>query len=300
MPTSLEYVWDNYDAMRKPLLTWLVTTAQNADPEDHGVAALAELTVRHGTVDYLTELGELVGSSRPEVLGAVLEKAVRNEHVGRLAWAAPYGWAEQKSYAPAVIALCQRILEDSSVGTSLAKRAMMRLRRVAHKNTDAAGQVLTAFDDLAQHPTVTQRLVGEVQGRQQGKVSARSGSPAFLALMTVRRDGAPWLVSTPPQDIDVQQALNSLLSSSDTAAQVISRLTDWIRSCAGDPSAYTQLRGQLLPALRGHNMFESGMKLMNELRGISTADGVSVAEDFYNHLVDSRLRTVFPLEENLT
>ncbi|MGW3027794.1 hypothetical protein [Streptomyces sp. NPDC001221] len=99
MPTSLEYVWDNYDAMRKPLLTWLVTTAQNADPEDHGVAALAELTVRHGTVDYLTELGELVGSSRPEVLGAVLEKAVRNEHVGRLAWAAPYGWAEQKSYA---------------------------------------------------------------------------------------------------------------------------------------------------------------------------------------------------------
>ncbi|MEU5211229.1 hypothetical protein [Streptomyces sp. NPDC020742] len=296
----LEYVWDNYDAMRKPLLTWLVTTAQNADPEDHAVAALAELTVRHGTVDYLTELGELVGSSQPEVLGAVLEKAVRNEHVGRLAWAALYGWAEQKSYAPAVIALCQRILEDSSVASSLAKRAMVRLRRVAHKNTDAAGQVLAAFDDLAQRPTVIKRLVSEVQGWQQGKVSARSGSLAFLALMTVRPDSAPWLVCTPPQDIDVQQALNSLLSSSDTAAQVISRLTDWVRSCAGDPSAYTQLRGQLLPALRGHNMFEAGMKLMNELRGLSTADGVSVADDFYNHLVDSRLRTVFPLEENLT
>ncbi|MDT0408311.1 MULTISPECIES: hypothetical protein [Streptomyces] len=296
----LEYVWDNYDVMRKPLLTWLVATAQSTDPEDHAVAALAELTVRHGTVSYLTELGELVSSSKPEVLGAVLEKAVRNEHVGRLAWAALYGWAAQRSYAPAVIALCQRILEDSSTVTSLAKRAMVRLRRVAHKNADAAGQVLAAYDDLVQHPTVAVRLVAEVQGWQQGKASARGGALAFLALMTVRRDDAPWLVCAPPPDIDVQRALNNLLSSSDTAAQVTSRLTDWIRSCAGDPSAYTQLRGQLLPALRGHNMFEAGMKLMNELRGISTVEGVSVADDFYNHLVDSRLRPVFPLEESLT
>lgn len=298
----LEYVWDNYDVMREPLLTWLVATAQSAYPEDQAVAALAELTVRHGTVDYLTTLGELVGSSHPKVLGAVMESAVRNEHVGRLAWEALYGWAEQKSYAPAVIALCRGILEDSSVAASLAKRAMVRLRRVAHKNTDATvvSQVLAAFDALAQHRTVAQRLAGEVQGWQQGKVSsARSGALAFLALMTVRHDGTPWLVGSPPTDIGVQRAVHDLLSSSDTAAEVISRLTDWIRSCAGDPSAYTQLRDQLLPALSGHNMFEAGMKLMNELRGVSTAEGVSVADDFYNHLVDSRLHTVFPLEESL-
>ncbi len=297
----LEYVWDNYDVMRKPLLTWLVATAQNPDPEDRAVAALAELTVRHGTVDYLTTLGELVGSSQPKVLGAVLERAVRDEHVGRLAWEALYGWAEKESYAPAVVALCRRILEDSSVATSLTKRAMVRLRRVAHKNTDGAviGQVLAAFDDLVQHPTVAQRLVGEVHGWQQGKVSARSGALAFLALMTVDRDGAPWLVCTPPTEIDVQRAVRDLLSSSDTATEVISRLTDWICSCADDPSVYTQLRDRLLPALRGHNMFEAGMKLMNRLRDISTAEGVSVADDFYNHLVDRRLHAVFPLEENI-
>ncbi|MFJ2554062.1 MULTISPECIES: hypothetical protein [unclassified Streptomyces] len=298
----LEYVWDNYDVMRKPLLSWLVATAQGDDPEDHAVAALAELTVRHGTVDYLTTLGELVGSSHPKVLGAVMDSAVRNEHVGRLAWQALYGWAEQKSYAPAVIALCRRVLEESSVDTSLAKRAMVRLRRAAHKNTDTtvASQILSAFDALAQNPTVAHRLVREVQGWQEGKgSSARSGALAFLALMTVRHDGTPQLVCSPPTDINVQRAVHDLLSSSETASEVISRLTDWIRSCADDPSAYTQLRDQLLPALRGHNMFEAGMKLMNELRGVSTAEGVSVADDFYNHLVDSRLRTVFPLEENL-
>ncbi|MEU9145409.1 hypothetical protein [Streptomyces sp. NPDC048349] len=294
----LEYVWDNYDVMRRPLLNWLVATVQNADPEDHAVAALAELTVRHGTVDYLTTLGELVGSSQPKVLGAVMERAVRNEHVGRLAWEALYGWAEQKSYAPAVIALCRRILEDSSAATSLAKRAMVRLRRVAHKHTDdtIVSQVLGAFDALVHNPTVAQRLAGEVHSWQQGKVSARSGALAFLALMTARRDDTPWLVCSPPTDIDVPRAIHDLLSSSATAALVISRLTDWIRFCAGHPNSYKQLRDQLLPALRGHNMFEAGMQLMNELRDISTAEGVSVADDFYNHLVDSRLHTVFPLE----
>ncbi|MGV9653386.1 hypothetical protein [Streptomyces sp. NPDC003554] len=298
----LEYVWDNYDVMREPLLTWLVATAQGDHPEDHAVAALAELTVRHGTVDYLTSLGNLVGSSHPKVLGAVMDSAVRNEHVGRLAWQALYGWAEQKSYAPAVIALCRRILEDSSITTSLAKRAMVRLRRAAQKNTDptVVSQVLAAFDALVQHPTVAHRLVEEVQGWQQGKGSStRSGKLAFLALMTVRHDGTPQLVCSPPTDINVQQAVHDLLSSSDTAAEVISRLTDWIRSCASDPSAYTQLRDRLLPALSGHNMFEASWRFMNELRGISTAEGVSVADDFHNHLVDSRLRTVFPLEENL-
>lgn len=175
----LEYVWDNYDVMREPLLTWLVATAQSTDPDDHAVTALAELTVRHGSADYLTTLGSLVGSSSPKVLGAVMESAVRNEHVGRLVWEALYGWAEKESYAPIVIALCRRVLEDSSVATSLAKRAMVRLRRVAHKNTDAAvvGQVQAAFDALLRHPAVVQRLAGEVRGWQQGKVSsARSGA----------------------------------------------------------------------------------------------------------------------------
>ncbi|MGW0673095.1 hypothetical protein [Streptomyces sp. NPDC002746] len=298
----LEYVWDNYEAMREPLLNWLVETAQNADPEDHAVAALAELTVRHGSVDYLTTLGGLVGSSQPKVLGAVMESAVRNEHVGRLAWEALYGWAEKESYAPAVIALCRRILVDSSVATSLAKRAMVRLRRVAHKNTDptVVSQVQAAFDSLVQHSTVAQRLAGEVQSWQQGKVSsARSGALAFLALMTVHHDGTPWLVDSPPTGIDVQRAVHDLLSSSETAAEVISRLTAWILTCADDPNAYTQLRDQLLPALRGHNMFAASWRFMNELRGISTVEGVSVADDFHNHLVDSRLRTVFPLETTL-
>ncbi|MFE0681224.1 hypothetical protein ACFW17_10505 [Streptomyces sp. NPDC058961] len=298
----LEYVWDNYDVMREPLLAWLVASAQSAEPEDHAVAALAELTVRHGSVDYLTTLGDQVGSSHPKVLGAVMESAVRNEHVGRLAWEALYGWAERESYAPTVIALCQRVLEDSSVATSLAKRAMVRLRRVAHKNTGTTviGQVQAAFDALAQHSTIGHRLAGEVQSWQQGKVSsARSGALAFLALMTRQHDGMPWLVASPPTEIDVQRGVHDLLSSTETAAEATSRLTDWIRTCADDLSAYTQLRDLLLPALRGHNMFEAGWRFMSGLRGISTVEGVSAADDFYNHLVDSRMRTVFPLEEDL-
>ncbi|MFE3637498.1 hypothetical protein [Streptomyces sp. NPDC059168] len=291
----LEYVWDNYDVMREPLLAWLLTTAQSADPEDRAVDALAQLTVRHGTMDYLAVLGDLARTSHPEVLGAVMESAVRNEHIGRLAWEALYRWAGQDDYAPTVIALCRRILEDSSVTTAHAKRAMVRLRRVAHTAGDdtVRQQVLGAFEALVHQPAA-QRLADEVRGWQQGKVSARSGALAFLALMSAEHDGTPWLVSAPPPGINVPRAVRDLLSSAETAAEVIARLTLWIRASVIDSGAYTRLRDQLLPALRGYNMFDAGMSLMQELRDISTTEGVSVAADYYDHLVDSRLHRVFP------
>ncbi|MFD7817625.1 hypothetical protein ACFV6E_32595 [Streptomyces sp. NPDC059785] len=293
----LEYVWDNYDVMRTPLLAWLLATAQSPDPDDRAVDALAQLTVRHGTTDYLTTLGDLARASHPEVLGTVMESAIRNEHIGRLAWEALYQWAAQDGYAPTVIALCRRILEDSSVTTAHARRAMVRLRRVAHKAGDHAvrGQVLDAFDALVQQPTATQHLMNEVRSWQDGKVSAaRSGALAFLALMSAEHEGIPWLVSAPPPGIDAQQAVHDLLKSPETTTEVIARLTLWIRTSATDPGAYTRLRDQLLPALRGHRMLDAGMRLMQELRDISTTEGVSAADDFYDHLVDNRVQGVFP------
>ncbi|MGY0055102.1 hypothetical protein ACWY4P_00675 [Streptomyces sp. LZ34] len=294
----LEYVWDNYDVMRKPLLTWLIGSADDTDLEDRAVEALADLTMRHGTADHLNVLGGIAYASKPGVLSAVMESAVHNEHIGRLAWATLYRWAGQDEYAPAVISLCRRILEEASVTTSTAKMAMVRLRRIAHITRDIAirGSVLAAFEDIAQRPVGATRLVTEVRDWQQDKASARGGSLAFLALMAAGDDGTPWLMSETAPDIDVQRAVQDLLSAPDTAAEIIPRLTVWVRACADNPDAYTRLRDRLLPSLRGHKMFQAGMALMRELEGISTADGVSVADDFYHHLVDTRLQAVFPLK----
>ncbi|MGI5473260.1 hypothetical protein [Streptomyces sp. CA-132043] len=249
-------------------------------------------------MDYLDTLGEIASSDSPKVLGTVMDSAVRSEHIGRLAWEALYRWAEKDAYAKAVITLCQRILEDTSATTVMAKRAMVRLRRVAHTTGDPAtrNRVLEAFTKIARDAAGATRLSDEVRHWQQGKVTARSGSLAFLALMAADEDDAPRLLTAPPQDIDVPRAVHDLLSDAETATEIIPRLTTWIRACAADPTAYTQLRERLLPALRGHNMFEAGMNLMQELRGITTTDGVSVADDFYRHLVDPRLQAVFPLK----
>ncbi|BBJ37426.1 hypothetical protein SSPO_001440 [Streptomyces antimycoticus] len=294
----LEYVWDNYDVMRKPLLTWLIESADNTDLEDRAVEALADLTMRHGTADHLNVLGSIACPGKPGVLSAVMESAVHNEHIGRLAWATLYRWAGQDEYAPAVISLCRRILEEGSVTTSTAKMAMVRLRRIAHTTRDAATRdsVLAAFEGIAQTPAGATRLVTEVRDWQQDKASARGGSLAFLALMSAGSDGTPWLMSATAPDIDVQRAVQNLLSAPDTATEIIPRLTAWVRACADDPDAYTRLRDRLLPSLRGHKMFQAGMALMRELEGISTTDGISAADDFYHHLVDTRLQAVFPLK----
>ncbi|UFR07123.1 hypothetical protein KBP30_40985 [Streptomyces sp. Go40/10] len=162
----LEYVWDNYQAMREAMLAWLVQSAAGDSAADLSVAALSALVLRHGTTAHLTTLGAIARESHPDLLSAVLDVAVHDEHVGRLAWDILYRWAEQKPYAPTV---------------------------------------------------------------------------------------------------------------------------------APDPASYGRLRAQLLPALRGHNMFRAGMELMKALTDVTTPQGVNAGEDFYQHLVDHRLQPVFSL-----
>ncbi|MGW2911297.1 hypothetical protein ACWC9X_12710 [Streptomyces asoensis] len=293
----LEYVWDNYDVMRDPLIAWLVGTAADASTEDRAVQVLTELTLRHGTVEYLDRLGKITSGVRPDVLGTVMDNAVRDEHVGRLAWSMLYRWAGGRSaYAAVVIEVCRRILQEPDVTASATKMAMVRLRRVTQSSDDpdTRRSVLTVFQELAGQPEVKRRLVAEVRSWQQDKGSARSGGLAFMALTFLNDNGMPWLMTPSASDIDTVRAVHDLLKDPDTTTEIIPRLTAWIRACADDPELYPQLRDQLLPALRGHNMFQAGASLMQELQGLSTTEGASVADDFYHHLVDVRLRSVFP------
>ncbi|MET8205863.1 hypothetical protein ABZT51_07405 [Streptomyces sp. NPDC005373] len=293
----LEYVWDNYEAMREAMLAWLVQSAAGDSARDLSVAALSTLVLRHGTTAHLNTLGAIARDSHPDLLSAVLDVAVHDEHVGRLAWDVLYRWAEQKPYAPTVISTCRRVLHDDAANASTAKRAMVRLRRIAHTTSepDLRRDVLEAFEDLAGQPTGTARLVAEVRDWQESQASPKSGSLAFLALMPVQDNGMPWLMSDRAPDIDVQQALQDLLSSPETTAEAIPYLTGWIRTCAPDPASYGRLGDQLLPALRGHNMFHAGMELMKALADVTTPQGINAGEDFYQHLVDHRLQPVFSL-----
>ncbi|MET7639485.1 hypothetical protein [Streptomyces sp. NPDC005438] len=297
----IEYVWDNYEFLREPLLAWLVeTSTDNGDAKKRAVETLSYLAVRHGSIDYLSTLGKSAASA-PDVFASVMESAVRDEHIGPLAWKTLYRWAGSDTYTEPVILLCQRVLQDP-MSAGAEKRAMVRLRRVAHRSTTDVTRetVLKAFDELAQQDCGIARLVTEVRGWQQKRTSARAGSLAFLALMTVpdneTSSDLPWLVrSASTTEIDVQGAVHDLLVDPQSNDTVILRLVDWISSSSSNEDTYSQLRDTLLPALRRHDMFKAGMTLMRHLEGVCTACGSSAAEDFYQHLVDSRLQPTFPL-----
>ncbi|MEV7783211.1 hypothetical protein [Kitasatospora sp. NPDC088351] len=294
----LEYVWDNYEAIRTPLLGWLAKLAARPDPTDPVVRTLASLALRHGTREHLNKLAEL---TEPDLLGAVLRTAVHDEHVGRLVWATLYQWADTSGSAPTVVSTCRLVLADPEVSSAAAKMAVVRLRRVAQKTTDPAVRqsVLTAFEELARRPAGRARLVTEVRTWQQAKSSSRSGGLAFLALMSVDAPGLPWLLSADASETDAQRALAELLGSTETAIETIPRITDWIRSCANDSDSYGQLRDQLLVPLRGHRMFQAGMDLMKALTGSVTAQGVDIAEDFYQHLVGAPFQKLFTPDDTV-
>ncbi|MFB4420099.1 hypothetical protein C5F59_003280 [Streptomyces sp. QL37] len=292
----LAYVWDNYAVMRAPLLTWLTQPDDGPVSAQPTVDALTGLVLRHGTADHLDTLGSIACDKNPELLGAVLLRAVGDEHVGRAAWATLYRWAGQHQYTRTVVDTCRSVLMEETSGPSAAKMALVRLRRVARKEEDPATRlrVLAVMKELVTRPARTAMLVTEVAAWQAAKVSARSGSLAFLALMEKEHSKVPWLMSEEAVGIDVDRALRDLLGDAATAQEVIPQLTQWVGSYATDAVGYELLRDRLVHILRGNGMFQAYWSFMRALAEAPvTVEGVDVAEDFHQHLVDPRLHSVF-------
>ncbi|MEF9886551.1 hypothetical protein [Streptomyces sp. P9-A4] len=295
----LTYVWDNYEVMRGPLLVWLTQPGDATVSAQPMVGALADLVLRHGNADHLDTLGNIACAKNPVLLGAVLLRAVGDEHAGRAAWATLYRWAGQQEYTRTVVDTCRSVLLDETAGPSAAKMALVRLRRIARKSDDPTTRlrVLSVLKELVSRPARTVMLVAEVAAWQASKVSVRSGSLAFLALMEKEHTKVPWLMSEEAAGIDVDRALRDLLGDAATAQEVIPRLTKWIGSYATDAVGYERLRDRLVDILRGNGLFQAYWAFMRALADAPvTVEGVDVAEDFHRHLVDPRLRSVFALE----
>ncbi|MFI9424642.1 hypothetical protein ACIG54_13900 [Streptomyces achromogenes] len=296
----LTYVWDNYEVMREPMLKWLMS-GEGSEANEHVVDAIAALILRHGNVDHLVQLGTQAFPVKEELLSALLVQAVQDEHIGRQAWGILYGWASGKERAATVVTACRQVLASPDVTSSQARMAMVRLRRAANSGHESAwSEALKAFVEQAQHPAGVARLIAEVRAWQQSGRSRGAGTAAFLALMSVPGT-TPWLLSDEvPSDLDVKRALQDLLGDFTTAPDAINRLTAWIRQSATDPGHYARIRDSLLPVLRGQKIFKASVSLMQALEHVSVDGETNAANDFWDRLVDPRVRSVIQLDRDPT
>ncbi|SCE10064.1 hypothetical protein GA0115239_12054 [Streptomyces sp. BpilaLS-43] len=295
----LTYVWDNYEVMRDPLLKWLLS-GDGSEANVHVVDAVAALTLRHGNLDHLVQLGSPTYPVKEELLSALLVQAVQDEHIGRQAWGILYGWASNKERATTVVTACRQVLNSPDVTSSQARMAMVRLRRAANSGHESArSEAYKVFVEQAQHPAGVVRLLTEVRTWQQSSRSRGSGTAAFLALMSARGATTPWLLSDEvPSEVDVKRALQDLLADIETAPDAIDRLTTWIRQSATDPGTYALVRDRLLPVLRGQKIFKASVSLMQALEHVSVDGEANAANDFWDRLVDPRVRTVIQLNSD--
>ncbi|MCJ1676135.1 hypothetical protein MTF65_01905 [Streptomyces sp. APSN-46.1] len=299
----LTYVWDNYEVMRGPLLKWLVSgdgSSGGSEANEHVVDAIAALTLRHGNVDHLVQLGSPTHPAKKALLSALMVQAVQDEHIGRQAWGILYGWASVKERATTVVATCRQVLNTPAITSSQARMAMVRLRRAANSGHESAwSEALKVFVEQAQHPAGVARLITEVRAWQQSGRSRGAGTAAFLALMSVPGTTTPWLLSDEvPSEVDVKRALQDLLGDIATAPDAINCLTTWIRQSATDPDTYARVRDGLLPVLRGQKIFKASVSLMQALEHVSVDGDTNAANDFWDRLVDPRVRTVIQLNRN--
>ncbi|WP_159057736.1 MULTISPECIES: hypothetical protein [unclassified Streptomyces] len=296
----LTYVWDNYEVMRRPLLQWLVKDG-GASAAAYSVDAVSALVLRQGGTEHLGLLGSVARGAKSDLLPAVMLRAVRDEHIGRRAWGTLYRWAGTQEFAGSVVAICRRVLNDREATASMAKMAMVRLRRVVHASPaeDIGNAVLEVFTELSGQPGGVERLAEEVQAWQDAKASSRAGGLAFLALMSIPQKPLPRLMTDGENlGIDVDRALRDLLGDVSTAPDVIPRLSSWIAASVSDPSAYDEVVARLVPVLRGHRMFQASMDLMQALKEVRTTDGENAGADFYRQLVDKRFRPLISIGES--
>ncbi|MEU2608037.1 hypothetical protein [Streptomyces albus] len=297
----LAYVWDNYEIMRPRLLEWLVKASDATADNDPAINALAQLTFRFGGTKDLSDL-RATALKTPQgdvVLGKVLALNAHDEHTGRLVWATLYSWASQTPVQSVVVSMCRDVLRDPNATLPVSKMAMVRLRRVVQedRNGPARDAVLEAWRTLASDLGRTDLLVDEIQKWQRKATQGAAGKLALLALMPLKRDGIPWLLSDNPPDIDVEAGLRDLFADIELLPETIPVVIDWVRTCAQDTSRYERLRDRLLSPLRDQRVFNAGMQLMQALANVRRPDGGSVGEDLYGRLGDPRLRAVFPLTE---
>ncbi|MFJ3024414.1 hypothetical protein ACIPH4_26205 [Streptomyces tendae] len=65
------------------------------------------------------------------------------------------------------------------------------------------------------------------------------------------------------------------------------------QTVSADPDTYASVRDGLLPVLRGQKIFKASVSLMQALEHISVDGETNAANDFWDRLVDPRVRTVF-------
>lgn len=295
----VSYVWDNYAVTRRPILEWLVDGAGAPGDVATVTETLVTLLTRHSGQDHLNRLRDAaVLAGQPDVLAAVMEAIVHDEHIGRVAWSALYSWATQDNALlhGVVLSACSSVLrKDQSTRTSR-QLALVRLRRIVTKATDPklAQAALDLLSELVRTPDGQAQLINEVTRWQQSRPSM--GELAFLALMELDDSDGPMLLIRTPEGVDVRSGLRRLLTYRDSWPQIVPAVIRWFQTC-DDVDQYTSLRDLVIELLRSGRSFDAGMSLMAQLDSMPAPDDseASIGRQVWEGFVDPHLRSAFPL-----
>jgi hypothetical protein len=294
---ALAYVWDNYELMRSALLSWLVTRAESKRNNNHIVDALSDLILRHGDMSALTQLRPIAlkQTKGADLLARVVARAVRDEHVGPLAWNTLYTWASQSEVHPVVTAVCRGVLEDHDSTPATRRMAIVRLRHVVQSQckNEVRNEVLGVLQVLAKTEEGLDRLMDMIEPWMKSGSTPAAGMLAVLALMPETRDGVPWLLSDNPPAFDVDKALGLVLADKEQWPQAIPYIAEWLHVCVGEDAKYEVVRDRILNRVRLDRAFAAGLQLMSSVGGLHRPDGTAVADDILERFGDPRVLAVF-------
>ncbi|WP_239152527.1 nSTAND3 domain-containing NTPase [Virgisporangium aliadipatigenens] len=290
----VQYVWDNYPAVRSSLVRWLVTIAkEGADQEAIAIKLISMVVRRRQDADFLrTDLARIcTGSDQRRILTEVLIAALEDSHMQRRAERLLYDWAIRIDLQDVVVLSATRMLK-----TNRRDIAVRRLQRVADfdKTPPQVKQTIAAiFKDLATSTQVSNWFQTTSRTWFHNSPDSTASRLALAALLGTRIDGVPWLL-TPEAD---ESAVDSVLGELVSDIEVNEAIAALVRDSSSDDSTYWRVIDKLGTAAVRRGAIAPIINLADRLRDAGRAAGRDPVSDLSTRL---KIRSIIPSDPHRT
>lgn len=218
----IQYVWDNYSAIRNPLTTWLMEFAnEGPDQEDAVVGWLSTVICRRQDVDFLK--GELLKISKKGnrfgVLVGVLKTAAKDPHMQRRCERLLYDWAIRPDLQLVVVDVAASLLK-----TDRREIALRRLQRVTDAETTTPvikSRVAQIFEDVVAETSLRHWFFHTIRSWFRDAPESAASRVAFGVAVGFVDDGTPWLLTPVAEGGDVDRMLIDALSDLECTGQLV-------------------------------------------------------------------------------
>ncbi|MFD4206793.1 serine protease [Micromonospora tulbaghiae] len=276
---TINYVWDNYSEVRRPLVKWICSGLKDESLRMSPAQWVSSLIRRSQDVDFIrNDLRSILqNSSDKSVLVEVLLDACLDHHMRRRGERVLYDWAHQPGNQDVVIKVAERLFLETR--RPIALRRLQRVADSPRLDLDATVSLSTAFENLLNSELARDDFLATISDWLVTGKSKRSTKLVLDAI--IRSGGAEYLLRLGARESPhLKQLLAEMLLDPSAHPTII----EMVRSSGRSDEVYRQVIEALGGAAKEQGLIAALFRLSGALD--VAADGRKPVDDLSAYLED--------------